>query len=139
MNPSFVPCALDDAALDELDRNGWLVDAENAGGLAWSRADAPRELREIVGGVQAPNGCFPPAVVRQVVPIGDQVVDRAAGVAEGHAAVHAAGSLLALLLLGERFVDLEPILDAFFDLAPCGLFALNLKEAGILTHAAPLS
>jgi len=34
MNPAFVPGALDDAALDQLDGDGGLVDAQHAGGFA---------------------------------------------------------------------------------------------------------
>ena len=43
--------------------------------------------------------------VDEVVPVGDQVAERAAVVAEGHAAVHAAGALLAQLL--DRPLQLE--------------------------------
>ena len=56
MNPAFVPGALDDAALDELDGDGRLIDAEHAGGFAGRGADAAGELRKVVGGVQAADG-----------------------------------------------------------------------------------
>ena len=59
MNPAFVPGALDDGALDELDGNRRLIDAEHAGGFARRGADAAGELRKIVGGVQAANGGSP--------------------------------------------------------------------------------
>ena len=128
MNPAFVPGALDDAALDELDGDRRLIDAEHAGGFARRGADAAGELGKVVGGVEAADGGFPAAVVDEVVPVGDEVVDRAAGVAEGHAAIHAASALLALLLFGERLVDFEPVLDALFDLAARGLFAIEFQE-----------
>jgi hypothetical protein len=137
MNPALVPGALDDAALDELDGDGRLIDAEHAGGLARRGTDAAGELREVVGGVQAADRGFPAAVVDQVVPVGNEVVDRAAGVAEGHAAIHAASALLALLLFRERLVDFKPVLHALFDLAAARLFALDFKKASVLTHAAP--
>jgi hypothetical protein len=44
MDPALVPRALDNGALDELDRYGRLIDAENAGCLAGSGADATGEL-----------------------------------------------------------------------------------------------
>ena len=138
MNPALVPGAIDDAALDELDGDGRLIDAQHAGGLAGRGADAAGELGEVVGGVEAADGGFPAAVVDQVVPVGNEVVDRAAGVAEGNAAIHAARALLALLLLGEWLVDFEPVLKPVFDLAAGGLFALNLQKSCDLTHAAPL-
>ena len=55
MDPAFVPCALDNAALDELDGDGGLIDAEHAGSFAWRGADAASELGKVVGGVQAAN------------------------------------------------------------------------------------
>ena len=116
-------------ALDELDGDGRLIDAQHAGGLAGRGADAAGELGEVVGGVQAANGALPAAVVDQVVPVGDEVVDRAAGVAEGHAAIHAAGALLALLFFGERLVDFEPVVDALFGLAARGLLAFEFQES----------
>ena len=38
---------------------------------------------------------LPAAAVHQIVPVGNEVVQRAAGVAEGHAAIHAARALRA--------------------------------------------
>ena len=127
-NPALVPGALDDAALDDLDGDGRLVDAQHAGGLAGSGTDAAGELGKVVGGVQAADGCLPAAVVGQVVPVGNEVVDRAAGVAEGHAAIHAASALLALLFLRKWLVDFEPVLEPLLDLAAGGLFALESQE-----------
>ena len=138
MNPALVPCALDNAALNQLDGNRRLVDAQHAGGFAGRGTDASGELREVVGGVQAADCIFPAAVVDEIVPIGNEVVDRTAGMAEGHAAIHAARALLALLLLRERLVNLEPVLDPFVDLAARRQFALKLQKPSDLTHAAPL-
>ena len=59
MNPALVPGALDDAALDELDGDGRLVDAQHAGGLAGRGADAAGELGKVVGGVQAADRRLP--------------------------------------------------------------------------------
>ena len=137
MNPALVPGALHDRTLDELDRNRRLVDAEHACGLARSGTNAARELGKIVGRVEAANRCLPAVPVDQIVPVGNEIVDRAAGVAEGHTAIHAASALLALLLLGERLVNFEPILDALVGLAACGLLASDFQKACDLTHVAP--
>ena len=138
MNPAFVPPALHDGALHQLDRHRGLVDAQHAGGLARGGADATCELGKVVGGVQAADGGFPAAVIRQVVPVRNQVVHRTAGMAERNAAVHAARALLALLFLGEGLVNLQPVLKPVLDFAPGGLFAIDLQKPCHLTHAAPL-
>ena len=70
-------------ALDVLDRDRRLVDAEHARALAGRRADAPGELREVVRHVQPLERLAPQPAVDEVVPLRDQVVDRAA---RGHAA-----------------------------------------------------
>ena len=44
---------------------------------------------------------LPAVAIDQIVPVGNDVVHRAAGVAERHAAIHAARALRADLLLGE--------------------------------------
>ena len=137
LDPSLLPCAVHNAALDQLDGDGRLRDGQHACRLARRRTDAARKLRKVVGRVQPPDGIRPAAVVHQVVPVRDQVVQRTAGVAEGHAAVHAARSLLALLRLAEGLVDLHPVLQPLLDLAPRRLFPLDLKKTRDLTHAAP--
>ena len=74
-----------------LDGHRHVIDVERAGGLARRRAHAARHLGEVVGRVQVLRRLLPVGVIDEVVPVGDLVVDRAAGVTIGDAAVHAAG------------------------------------------------
>src|SRR5690606_32366482 len=94
---------VDDRDLDVLDRHGRLVDAEHAARLARRRAHATGELGEVVRLVQAVDRVGPLLAVDEVVPLGDEVPEGAALVAERDAAVHAA----ARLLLEERLPLLE--------------------------------
>ena len=64
-------------------------------GFARRRTDASGELREVVGGVQTADRFLPAAAIDQIVPVGNDVGERAAGVAERHAAIHAARALRA--------------------------------------------
>jgi len=93
--PALVEPARDDRQLDLLDRDGVVVDVEHAGGLARRGADQPSELRKVVGGVELDEGVAPLIAVDEVVPVRDQVAERAALMAERHAAVHAACTLVA--------------------------------------------
>ena len=120
-DPAFLPAAVDDGALDVLDRDRRLDDAEHAGAFAGRGTDPAGELGEVVGLVQAVEGLAPEAAVDEVVPLGDEVVDRAAaghavedhaGVAERRAAIHAAGALLAQFLGRRVMVEFLPVLDA---------------------------
>jgi hypothetical protein len=131
---ALVEGAVGDRLLDELDGDGRLIDAEDARGLARRRTDAAREFGEIVGRVELADGLAPLAVEDEVVPIGDQVGERAAGMAEGHAAIHAAGALGLDALDGERLIDLEPVVDALPRVAAGGELAGVLEEAGDFTH-----
>src|ERR1035438_3176427 len=126
--------AIDDRAFDLLDGDRRLIDAEHAGSLAGSRADAAGEFGEIVGGVQLPHGVVPAAMVDEVVPIGNQVGERATGVAERNPAIHAASGLAAQVRLGERAIDFKPVLDALGRRAAFGHFARILHEPGGFSH-----
>ena len=108
-DPALVPGALDDLVLDPLNGHRVVVDAEHARRLARGRAQAPGELREVVGGVEPLHGLRPVVAVHKVVPLRNEVAERAAVVAEGDAAVHAAGTLLLGGVLAEGLVDLLPV------------------------------
>jgi hypothetical protein len=94
--------AVGDRAFDQLDADRVVVDAQHTGGLAGSRAHATRHLGEVVGGVQGVDGTLGVAAVNVIVPVGDQVAERTAGIAERDAAVHAARALFDQLVLHDR-------------------------------------
>jgi hypothetical protein len=78
---------------------------------------------------------LPVATVNQVVPVGNDVIDRAAGIAERDPAIHAAGALQARLLVGQGPDKLAVMLET-----RCGRLAglrqtLILDESSRLTHA----
>ena len=54
----------------------------------------------------------PLVAIDQIVPVGDQVVDRAALVTEGNAAIHAARRLLADFGIGQRMDEFLVVVDA---------------------------
>ena len=88
--------------------------------------------------MQVARGLLPTVVVNQIVPIGDLVVDRAAIVAIGNAAIHAARRLVARALVGQRN-------DEFIVVAhPVGggrvfpLLPINFQKARNLPHYALL-
>jgi hypothetical protein len=107
LHPALLERVVDDGALDVLDGDRLGVDAESARALARRRAHAARELGEVVGLQELVEGLFPVALVHQVIPLGDDVAERAAvlGLAEGDATVHASGRLLlqALVVVNNIF------------------------------------
>ena len=97
-HPAVVPCTVGNLMLDLLDRDRATrlrrIDREHARRFARRRAQPPGDLRKVVGCVQ-PLGCLSPVVPPdQVVPLGNQVPERAAVVAERNSAVHASTGLL---------------------------------------------
>jgi len=117
-HPTLVPAAVGDFALDVLDRDRRIIDAEDAGAFARGGTHAAGELREIVSLVQTIEGFFPEAAVDEIVPLGDQIVDRTAaghaadefaGVAKRNAAVHAARALIAEFLLLHGDMEFLPV------------------------------
>ena len=137
VDPALAPGALDDADLDLLDGDGVIVDAEDAGGLAGGGAEPAGELGEVVRGVEAVDGVAPVAAVHEVVPVGNDVAEGTALVAEGHTAVHAAGGLLVELLGRHLLVVLEPVGDALGHGAAGRPLAVELDEARDLSHRLP--
>ena len=78
VDPAFFQAVVDDRALDVLDRDRRLVDAEHARAFARRGTDAAGELGKVVGLVQPLERFLPQAAIDQIVPFGNQVVDRAA-------------------------------------------------------------
>src|SRR5262249_17853343 len=68
--------------------------------------------------------------------VGDEVVDRTAGLAERHAAIHAAGALLPQLLFGKVLVNLKPVVHTLEHGSARGHLPGVVHESGGLTHAA---
>ena len=131
LDPALRERALDDRPLDLLDHHRVVVDLERAGGLARRRADQAGELGEVVGAVQAVDRRAPAAGAREVVPLGDQVADRAGVVAERDPAVHAAVGLAARLGDGQRQEDLAVVGGARPGVALGRGDALDLEEAAL--------
>ena len=101
-------------ALHVLDGDRLVHDARDAGALAGRRAHAPRELGKVVGAREIDVRVLPLVLEDEVVELGDDVADRAAGVrhAKGRAAIHAPCclplELERLMLRVDLFVVLEP-------------------------------
>jgi len=71
VDPAFLPAAVGNGALNVLDRDRRVVDAEHAGALARRGTHAAGELGEIIGFVQAVERLVPEPAVNQIVPLGD--------------------------------------------------------------------
>ncbi len=111
LHPALGPRAVDDLHLDLLDGHRIGVDAQHAGGLTGGRAEPAGEFREVVGRVQPFGGLVPVVPPHQVVPLRNEVAERAAGVAEGDAAIHAAAGLPFEAPRGKIGVHLAPVPD----------------------------
>ena len=92
--PALFPALVDNEVLDRLDTYRIIIDVERARRLARCRTNPTGELRKIVGRVQHIERLPPLMPVNQVVPIGDDVVDRAARLAERDATIHTTRALL---------------------------------------------
>ena len=139
-DPALGPGAVDDRELDLLDRDGVaFVDLEHARRLAGRGAQPAGELGEVVRAVQLLARLGPAVAVDEVVPVRDQVADRAAVMAERHAALHAAGSLRAQLGERQRADELADVADALRGRAPGRFGAAEAEEGADLAHQAASS
>ena len=111
LDPAFAPSPVNDLALDGLDSDRRVLNVQGAGRFARGRADPSRKFWEVVGGVQGLQRLGPVLPIDQIVPVGDQVIDRATGVTERNAAIHTARSLLTDFGRGQRLYELLPRLQ----------------------------
>jgi len=77
---------------------------------------------------------LPAIAVHEIVPVGNQVAQRAALMAERDAAVHAPRTLLPQLFLWIRKIDLVPVLQPLGHRTGGVLLAVNLDKACWFTH-----
>ena len=138
------PLPVADGTLVVVNRLGLVGAPQVAGGLAQRGAHAARELGHGRGERQPLGRALPLPAVDEVVPLGDEVVQRAAArarmakrdarLAEGHAAHHAAACLHLLPLGAEQLIELVVVLRALGHVAqPMGLPAV-LEKRSWLAH-----
>ncbi len=138
-NPAFFETTVNDRVFDILDRYGRIVDAEHAGAFAGCRTHAAGKLGKVVGLVQAIERLLPAPPVDEVVPLGNQVVDRATRVrlTKRHTAIHAARALALQALFRRLRVDLAVILQALVLVTVGNGLPRVLHESGWLAHLVP--
>ena len=138
LEPVVVEDLLRDRHLGLLDGDRGLVDAQGAGVLARGGADPPGDLGEVVGRVQSRGGLGPASPPDQVVPLRDEVAQRAPGVAERDAAVHAPAGLGAHDRLVLADVHVLEVHDAHRHRTRGALDALPvLQESARISHGSP--
>ena len=138
VDPAVVEGLVDDGHLDLLDGHGGLVDAQHAGRLAGGRAQPAGELGEVVGGVQPLNRFLALVPPDEVVPLRNEVAQRAALVAERDAAVHAAAGLALQDTLFLGLVDLLPVHDADRNgTARLGFTLTYFQKSAWISHRSP--
>src|SRR5690606_29515069 len=108
-DPALVPAFVDDGMLNRLDTDSIVIDIQCTGRFARGRADPAGKLRKVIGGVQYSQRLTPFLPIHQIVPVRNDVVDRASVVAERYAAVHAASTLLFCFRVSQWRNELAPM------------------------------
>ena len=134
LDPAFTEGMLDDADFDLLDGDRFIVDSQHTGLFAGRRTDPAGKLGEVVGLVQYLDGFLPAVSIDQVVPVRNDVAQRTTGVAEGNAAIHAAGPLTLHQGVGRIPVHLKPVLEALLDGATGGHLSADFHESRHFSH-----
>src|SRR5690606_5460557 len=91
------------------------------------------------GLVQGGSSSLPVASVNVVIPVGDEVAERAARVAEGNTAIHATRALLGEPRWLDGKLKLRVGLKALLDRKLGRFLPLEFHEAGDFSHGALLS
>jgi hypothetical protein len=129
--------------LDIFDRDRRVVDAERAGTFAGRGTNASGELWEVVRLVQTIKRYVPKTTENEVIPLGDEIMDRAASghaanqfarVAKRYAAIHTPRALGTQFLFLHVVVELVPVTHAFKRRTVDRNFAQVLDESGWFAH-----
>src|SRR5262245_16047661 len=134
---SFFESAIDDGDFDVFDRHRIGIDPENARPFARRRADPAGKLREVIRCEKSIERFLPLAFVDEVVPVGNDVSERAALMAERNAAIHASRSLRLKLVFRELLVDLLVVVDSLRDRTAFKIYSADFQKARRITHVAP--
>src|SRR5690606_6690638 len=102
--------------------------------LARCGADAASEFRKVVGRLENFQRVLPVVLVNQMVPVRDDVVHRAAIMAVGNAAIHAAGCLLAQTFLAQRNDEFLVVLHPLRGILIGPVLPVDFEKAGFLAH-----
>src|SRR5699024_7401473 len=132
--PAFFKGVFHDGKFHVFNGYSVIVDAHYAGALTRGGTQAAGKFGEIVCRVQAVIGFAPAVLAHQVIPLGDDIAQGAALVAEGDSAVHAACGLLFNLANGGLFVDLAVIHQAQWDRAVRRGCAVKLLKSVWISH-----
>ena len=88
-HPTFSPCSVNNFNFNLFDRHCIRVNAEHACRFARRRAQSPREFRKIICRMQALDRVSPISAIHKIIPVRDQVSERAPVIAERNSTVHA--------------------------------------------------
>jgi hypothetical protein len=98
--------------LDRLDAYRIGIDIERTRRFARCRTNAPGKIGKVVGRMQYDQRLLPVAAINEVVPVGNDVVDRAPGIAKRDPAIHAACALDTGLFVGQDADKLAVMFEA---------------------------
>ncbi len=133
-HPALLEAAIDDRAFDGLDGDRLVLKIQRARRFAGRRADAAGELREVVGGMEIDERAPPLAMVDEVIPVGNLIIDRTAVVAKWNAAIHAARGLAARGLVRQRNDEFAIMANAVGRRLIFAVMPVDLEKPGHLTH-----
>ena len=100
-------------------------------------ANAAGKLGKIVRRVQPLERLAPVIAMHKIVPIGNDISQRATLMAKGNTAVHASRRLRLKLVLWKVFVYFLPVVDALLDRTPFKIDSADFKKTCRITHFAP--
>ena len=142
--PAMFPLPIGDGALVVVNRLGLVVARQVARRLAQRRAHAAGELGHGACQRQTLRRLLPLSAPHQVVPLGNEVVQRAprrarrpkrlAHLAKRHATRHAAACLHARFVLGNRLIQLVEIARALLNRSQAMRHAAVLQKCSGLSH-----
>ena len=137
LDPSIDERTIDDRAFDRFDRHGRVGEIQRAGRFARRGAYAAGELGEVIGRVEVARGLLPVAVIDEIVPVGDLIVDGTAVVTIRNATIHAPRGLIPRRFFRQRDNELFVVPDPIRCRRVTPVAPVDLKKTRDLAHLVP--
>src|SRR5277367_4923279 len=133
-NPALVPAFIHNRMFDRFDANRVGIDTQRACLFAWRGTNTTGEFRKIISRMQCIERTLPVLPINKIVPVGDDVVYRAASYAERDAAIHAARALNFRFFVRQVVQKFSVMPDAFTRRFRRLMQALKFHESGYFSH-----
>ena len=132
--PTHLPALVNNRAFNRFDSDWLIGQIQRTGRLTRGRTNSAGEFGKVIRAMEDFDGFAPVALVNQIVPVRNDVVDRASVMAIRDTTIHATRPLFLEFVFGQGNNEFLVILDPVSDQAIASILTRNFHETGRFAH-----